>query len=534
MTVTTANSSSDVKSTYVSGPLCRAGTLAFYNSLQDAYLVRVLGEGYATASKQLTDGLSSPNNAGMLSAASDGARGNSVKAIIAEGTFHSHDVEYFPGDGTVGPYYLEFANLIGPFPGTGTDKNIVEVDEVAFIPVYTAGALIAGSVFIDIVNGSLTFYVSDAPTAYSQITVNIAYHTAKLTVVDGNTVYPAIDNLSDQAAIQAALSSNGLLHYTSDPIITHLPASGTYSLVGGDDGAAITSNDWDNAILALRDYIAEAQTGITAITLTQTSVDEGDGSYDLFSLAEGHCAEMEQDWEPCLWVLGADENADASDLIQIVSPHAHRNLIFVANPWGAERDPPRTNGWVALAAREAQITLGDDTGERSSLNAIMGMQGLLNPLRKATVRGLQNNRITCLVKENAAIFPNWSRTLGIDQQFADSVDNRTVNYILRMLYAISKQFYFKKNIPSVREDLRTSIAQQLNQLLEQYVAVKYILEVRGPGDKGYAYTDNSRIDIDLQVENVGHIKRIMINYGVGIIEDGSNVVYAPNIFSQSD
>ena len=534
MVVQTATSSSEVKNIFVSGPLCRDGALAFYNSLQDAYLVRVLGAGFATAELQLTDGLASPHNAGKLVAASSGDRGNSTKAIIAEGTFNSHDVEYFPGDGTVGPYYLEFANLVGPFPSTGTDKNVVEVDGIGFTPVYTVGSLAAGKVFIDTVNGSLQFYVGEAPAAYSQITTNIAYHTAKLTVVDGNTVYPAIDNLSDQAAIEAALSSNSLLNYISDPTITHLPVAGTYTLVGGDDGAAITSNDWDLAIQVLRDYVVEVRTGISAITLTQTSVDEGDGSYDLLSLAEGHCAEMEQDWEPCLWVLGAEENAAPEDLIQIVSSHAHRNLLFVANPWGAERDPPRTNGWVALAAREAQISLGDDTGERSSLNAIMGMQGLLNPLRKATVRGLQNNRITCLIKEDAGIFPNWSRTVAVDQQFQDAVDNRTVNFILRMLYAITKRFYFKKNIPAVREDLRTSIAQQLNLLLEQYVAVKYILEVRGPGDKGYTYTDNGRIDIDLQVENVGHIKRIMINYGVGIIEDGSNVVYAPQIYSQTE
>lgn len=530
MTVYGCTSSQQVKNTYISGPLCRAGQLAFYNSLQDAYMVRVLGSGYATASYQLVDGLG--NNAGLLSAASDGNRGNSAKLKIENGTFHSHDDEYFPGDGTVGPYYLEFADLIGPWPSSGTDKNSVTVDAVAFTPVYTVGGLTSGKVYVNTSAGSLTFYTGEAPSAYSNITVNIAYRTRKISVIDGSTTFPTIDNRSDQASIAAALADNSYVNYTADSTITHLPAIGTYSLAGGSDGAAITSNDWDLAIQALRDYLDVVQTGITAVTLTQTSVDDDDHSYDLLSLAEGHCAEMEQDWEPCLWVLGGQENETVADMIQIVSPHAHRNMIFVANPHGNERDPPRTNGWIALAAREAQIGLGDDTGERSSLNALMGMQGLLTTYRRDTVRGLQNNRITCLVKEDAGMFPNWSRTLGIDWQFADAVDNRTVNYILRMLYKICKQFYFKKNIPSVREDLKGSIAQELNNLLARYVAVKYILEVRGPGDAGYSYTDNGRVDINLQVENVGHIKRIYIDYGVGILEDGSNVVYAPNIYSQ--
>jgi len=58
--------------------------------------------------------------------------------------------------------------------------------------------------------------------------------------------------------------------------------------------------------------------------------------------------------------------------------------------------------------------------------------------------------------------------------------------------------------------------------------------VKGPGDRGYQYTDNSRVDVTLQVENVGHIKKIFVDYGVGIVEDGSNVVYAPNIFAQDE
>ena len=531
MEVIPMTSSQEVKSTYVAGPLARAGQIAFYNGLQQAYMVRVLGSGYASATYQLTDGLLSPDDAGLVTAASSGVTGNSISWVVAAGTFKAHDVEYFVGDGTVGPYYLEHCDLVGPWP-VASDANWVKVDAVAHTPVYAAEDLVAGKVYIDKTNGSLTFFAGEEPTAYSAITCDIAYNTRKITVTDGDYTYPAIDNLADTAAIEAAFKYSSVATYDADATNTHLPASGTYRLTGGLDGAAIDSSAWDDAIWVLRDYINEAKTGITAVTLTQASVTDGDGSYDLVSVCEGHASEMEQDWEPCLWVIGMDANEDESNMIQTVSSLSHRNLIVVANPWGAEQDPPRTNGWVALAAREAQISLGDDTGERSSLNALMGMQGLLNVYRKGTVQALQNNRLCVLVKEDAGLFPNWSRTVGWDWQFADAVDNRTINYVLRMLEAISKRYFFKKNTPDVRADFRRSIAIELNRLLASHIATKYILEVKGPGDAGYQYSDTGRVDITLQIENVGHIKRVFIDYGVGIIEDGANVVYAPNIYSQ--
>lgn len=534
MTVQAFTSSQEVTNTYEAGPLARAGQLAFFNSLQDGYFVRVLGSGYATASYQLKDSVVGQGNAGVLTALSSGSRGNSLRAVIEDGTFHAHDTEYFVGDGTVGPYYLLYDDLVGPWP-VASDRNWVKVDNVAKTIVYDVGSLGAGKVYVDTANGALTFYVSEEPTAYSYITVDIAYKTRKITLYDGSTVYPAVDVLGDTVAIEAAFKDSTPVTYNADATNTHMPAIGTYKLAGGSDGAAITVNDWDDAIWVLRDYLSEVRTGITAITLTQASVagspGTGDGSYDLLSLLEGHIAEMEQDWEPCLGIIGMDQNEDTSTAIRIVSSHAHRNLMVIANPWGGEQDPPRTCGWVALAAREAQISLGDDTAERSSLNAILGMQGLLTIYRKATIRGLQNNRLCVLIKEDG-IYPNWSRTVGVDWQFVDAVDNRTINYVLRMLIAISKRFYFKKNIPDIRSDFKRSIAIELNRLLAKYIAVKYILEVSGPGDRGYRYTDNGRVDVNLVIENVGHIKRIIIDYGVGIIEDGSNVVYAPNIYSQ--
>jgi hypothetical protein len=533
MEVVTMTSSQEATRTYKSGPLARAAQLSFYNGLQDAYCVRVLGTGYAAAEYQLTDGLSGDDDAGLLEARSDGVTGNSLSMTVATGTFKAHDVEYFIGDGTVGPYYLEHCDLVGPWPVSG-DANWVKVDNVARTIVYDVGDLGAGKVYVDTTNGAMTFYATEEPSAYSAITCDIAYNTRKLTLKDGSTTYPVIDNLADQDAIAAAFSTSPVISYTKDSANAHLPQTGTFRLEGGANGSTPDANTWDEAIWVLRDYVAEAKTGITAVTLTQASVTDGDGSYDMFSVAEGHATEMEQDWEPCLWVLGFDANESESDIIQMASPHSHRNFMLVANPWGGEQDPPRTNGWVALAAREASLPLGDDSAERSSLNSLKAMQGLLTTYRKGTVRALQNNRVIVLVKEDAGLFPNWSRTLASDWQFADAVDNRTINYILKMLKDVSEKYFFKKNTPEIRANFKSSIATELNRLLAKHIAVKYILDVKGPGDRGYQYTDNSRVDVTLQVENVGHIKKIFVDYGVGIVEDGSNVVYAPNIFAQDE
>jgi hypothetical protein len=541
MTVMGLRSSSEVKNTYVDGPLCRNGVLAFYQGLQDGYFIRLLGDGYATATKELTDKLSVPAITGTLVAADDGIRGNSARVKFEDGTFKSHDVEYFPGNGgdlAEGPYYLAQRDLVGPWP-VAVDKNTVKVNNVDYTLVYDQDNLTdPGLVYVDTNAGSLLFFEGDGPDTYDEIDVNIAYKTKKITVMDGSKTYPAIDNVSDQIKIEAVLAESTVVHYQANPLVTHMPANDTYVLAGGLNGGAIDADVWYEGYQILMQYLEMVKTGVTAVTLCKMSALD-DNSYDLLDFAEGCAAEMEQQWEPCLWVVGSEEadaidtSADVSKIIQIVSPHSHRNLLFVANPWGGEQNPPRTNGWVALAAREASLSLGDDSAERSSLNSLKAMQGLLTYYRKDTVRGFQNNRITCLVKEDAGLFPNWSRTVADDWQFRDAVDNRTINYVLRMLYAISKRFYFKKNIPPVRADYKQSIAQELNQLLKDYVIVKYILEVHGPGDKGYAYTDNGRVDVNLQIENVGHIKHIYINYGVGILQDSPNTVYAPEIFTQT-
>jgi hypothetical protein len=512
-------SSREVDSIYQSGPLREAGVLGFAQGLQAGYFVRVMGAGFETASADLNDGQSGDDEqpAGKINAANDGVVGNSAVAVIADGTFKAHDVEYFPGDGTAGPYYLKHHNLIGPSPATGGDKNWVTVNAVPFTCVYTAPELVSGTVYVNKATGSLTFFAGEEPSEYAEIECNIAYKTKKLTLLDGNARPEIYDNLTDQVAIEAATKYSIKAHYEADPVYTHLPVNGTYQLSGGADGAAITEDDWDEAIWVLRDKLAQTLTGTTTLTLC-TNMVEQDDSYDLIPVLDGHLREMEQEFMPCLGFIGMKQNEDESVAIQVTSNFSNRNLTIVANPWGGERQEPRTNGWVARAAIEASLPLGASAAERSSLNSIKGMMGLLNTYRKETVTALHNRRLDVLVKTDAGLFPYYARSTAYDWQFAECVDNRTVNYVLVALKYICDRYYFKKNTPNVRASFKTTLANVLNTLIQDEVVDRYTLEVDPvPGEKG-------QVKVHLQLENVGHIKQFIVDFDVGIVNEYGHAV----------
>jgi len=135
-------SSSLVKTLYESGPLKEAGELAFMQGAPNVYLVRVLGEGYATATSELKDSQTVPVKVGDLKAKSPGVRGNSLTYKIEDGDYLGTDVEIFSGDGTIGPYALARDDLVED------TSNFVKVDGVTKTIVYT-GEPTSGQVLVD-------------------------------------------------------------------------------------------------------------------------------------------------------------------------------------------------------------------------------------------------------------------------------------------------------------------------------------------------------------------------------------------------
>ncbi|MCX8207436.1 MAG: hypothetical protein N3G75_06350, partial [Methanothrix sp.] len=100
----------DARALYYSGDLKEAIELAFAQGAPVVYAVRVLGVGNKKASAVAKDG--GNRNVVTFKAVSEGIWGNSLTVRILDGDFKGTDVEIFPGDGTVGPYYLKMWDLL--------------------------------------------------------------------------------------------------------------------------------------------------------------------------------------------------------------------------------------------------------------------------------------------------------------------------------------------------------------------------------------------------------------------------------------
>lgn len=593
MTVVPLTSEGEVSDVFKSGPLQRAGRVAFAQGLPAGYFIRVLGGGYANAKKYVHDGLVATEtetfygggidgpydlgykcytqnvansvtvgtgdptpivytladlvtgkvyldqengtltfytgqgpeadelvtcslehygNLGAWESPNTGIGGNSAFAVVADGTFDARDVEEFPGDGSAGPYYLKFHDIIED------DENKVLVGNAERTIVYTALELGAGEVFVDKANGAVTFFAGEEPEETDAITVNVLYTSKKVTIHDGETAYPAIDNLNDLASIQAALVYNDIVNFTPDANTTHLPANGTYMLAGGDDGDAIDTADYATASDVLHQYIEDYLVNITSCVYCDNEI--AAGTYDLIPILAGKLNEAKTNFYPYMGFIGMVPNETVEHANAITSNFSNYELAVIVNPWDRTA-PERLDAAVARAAQEATAPLGTSCARRVSNMSIQGLsaQGLLNTYRRETVRALHNSRLDVLVKTNAGIFSFYGRNTSNVSQYMECVDVRTINYMTWVIKYYTDMFYFAKNTPSVRATFREDIANRLDALKADEVMDAYTLTVksgRSEGDKGL-------VRVKLEAENVGHIKRFIVDYYNGII---SNAVVA--------
>jgi len=447
-------------------------------------------------------------NVGTWSSPNDGITGNSAFVIVADGTFGSHDVEEFPGDGTAGPYYLQRANLVQ------NSENQVFVGNASKTIVYSPGDLASGKVYVNTSKGSLMFFAGEEPAETDAITVNVLYKTKKITIHDGEVAYPAIDNLNDLADLQAALIYNQIVNFTPDALATHLPANGTYSLAGGVDGAAVTADDYADAMDVLMEYLETTLTNVTTVVFCDNEIEEG--TYDLVPVMAGKLNEMKKNFYPAIGFIGMQPNEDSAHAIAVASNFSNYELVVVVNPWD-KTSPDRLDATVARAAQEATAPLGTSCARRVSNMSLQGLSayGLLNTYRRETVKALHNGRLDVLVKTNAGIFSFYGRNTSNVEQYKECVDVRTINYMIWVIKYITDQFYFAKNTPSERATLKSDIANVLDRLKSDEVMDAYTLAVtsgRPEGNKGL-------VRVKLEAENVGHIKQFVVDYYNGIIAD---------------
>jgi len=591
MTVMPLTSSYETNMYFRSGPLARAGQVAFAQGLPAGYFLRVMGAGHSQARKYLHDGLTISEtgsffgdgtvgpyplpskcyiedvansvtvgvttytivydladlstgevyldkengtltfytgegpasdesvahtlkhygNLGVALSPNSGIIGNAGYMVIGDGTFHAHDVEEFPGDGTVGPYALKFHNIIQD------DDNWVKVNNVARGIVYSPGSLGAGKVYVDTATGGLTFFAGEEPQDRTDsITCNLKYKTKKITIYDGEKMYPAIDNLVDLVAIQAALMYNPVATFTADALATHLPANGTYKLVGGSDGAAITSQDYADAMDVLFEYIETTMVNVTSCVFCANTVDEGE--YDLIPVLAGKLNEAKRNFYPFMGFIGLNPNEDPGRAIAMVSNFANYELGVVMNPWDVTT-PYRLDAAVARAAQEATAPLGTSCARRVAAMSLQGLSeyGLLNTYRRETVKALHNGRLDVLVKTDAGIFTFYGRNTAKEEQYRECVDVRTINYMTWVIKYITDKYYFAKNTPSVRATFREDLAVVLDRLVSEEVMDAYTLGVRSGRPEG----NKGLVRVKLEAENVGHIKQFVVDYYNGIIESAT-------------
>ncbi len=479
------------------GDLYYQGTFAFGQGVTTIYFVRILGANYAAATVNAVDGAGTV--CGAFNATSDGITGNSLSVEVTNGLFDTYDAESFAGDGTVGPYALIKDDLV-----QDTTHNWVKVDNVAKTIVYTAPAD-PGEVYVNTSTGTLTFGSTVAKT--SNITCSIRCKTRKITIRDGENTPITIDVIRDQVGLEAALMYNDNITYEPVDTITHLPAIGTYTLVGGVDGDPIDSDDWYSALQLLMDEMEESGTGTTTVALCDYECEQG--THDLIPVLDLWLTEMESNYMPCLGFIGLEPNIAEADAVALASNFGNRLLSIVVNPWD-NTSGNRRNGAVARAATEARVGLGESAAQ--AMNCMRGMNGLLNTYRKPTVKTLHNNGLDVLVKRGGVIVPYMGRSVAKDWAFIRCVDNRTVNAMIVAIKYITDQFYFRKNTPGERSSLKRSIAAVLDEQVALENIRVYTLRVeRVP-------TDPNRVNIFLEMENIGHMEFFYVKFDVGILD----------------
>jgi hypothetical protein len=483
---------SDAKSLYYSGDLKEAIELGFGQGVPVIYAVRVLGSGYAKATLNVDDGLTPATNSGTINAVSEGAWGNAVVVKIEDGDYNATDVEIFPGDGTVGPFALQHLNLVE------SSANYVKVDGVPRNIVYTEGALAAGKAYVNKTDGTITFYAGEGPAATSLISASIKYKTKKITLTDNEST-EVFNNIKDLVFLESALEKSTLVRFTPAAGSTHLPENQNTTLASGSDGSAITTDDWEDALELLGNTITPTTVAITGYEVTPAS-------YDLVPVLDAWLTYMARLFKPCLGFVAAKENETVANLLELASGYNNQQLSIVGNGW--DQSTPRRNLAVARAAKEAAVALGESTAD--PINSLNGVNDLLTTFNQDEMDALTRGGVDVIQKQRG-IKPYVGISTATDWQFMRCVDNRTINWVIVAAKFITDGFYHKRRTAQTLNSVKASIdamleEQKILQNIERYATGVF------PDS-----TDTGRVNIELLMQNIGHIERFRAVMGVGIL-----------------
>lgn len=487
---------------YGAGELYEAAGVAFAQGAGTVYCVRVGPADAVAASADLNDGQTPGVKVATLKFRGEGIAGNSTVYELRTGTNKATDVERFAGDGTVGPYKLDVWDIVED------TKNSIKVGSTTKTIVYAQGDLAAGKVFVDKTTGEITFYVGEAPTAADLIVCSLLYNTRRLILKDENGIQEDWDNIRSLVDMQSQLDQSLICELVPEAGQTHLPKTYTpAALTDGSDGTAITTTDHLNALDALGEEI-------TPTTVALCSYEVSAGTYDLHPVAEGWATNMAKQLKPCMVFVPTKAMEDKDVLENQAAGYNNRHFVICGNSWDCSATPK--NLAVARAAKEAALARGESAAYAG--NSMNGIDGLLKIFKDTEVDHLTRAGVDICIMKGAVGAPRGIRpylgvTTSTEWQFARTVDNRTINYIILAVKYITDQYYHRRRSSRVLSSLKASIVGILEEEKEIGNIEGYAVEVKAPAN------DLARVDIDLQLQCIGHIERFHVLMQVGIMSN---------------
>ena len=99
-----------------------------------------------------------------------------------------------------------------------------------------------------------------------------------------------------------------------------------------------------------------------------------------------------------------------------------------------------------------------------------------------------------------------------------TVDNRTINWVILATKYITDQYYHERRTKTVLTALKGSLASVFEEQVELENIRTYSLSVSAHA------IDTGRVDIDMKMENIGHIERFRVLMQVGVMPGGGFTV----------
>jgi len=513
MTALGVSSGAEALAYFRSGDLYTASRQAFNNGVNQAYLIRPLGLGYARASLIANDSQSPGVKAGTWLATSHGNWGNGPVITVDEGDTAFTDVEVFKGNGTVGPYKLKFDNLETDPVHLAT--NYVRVGGTDKTPVYDTDDLGAGKVFIDTTEGSVLFYSNEGPKDTDQISLAVKVKSIKVTMQDGQNRPEVYNNIKNQVMLAAKTKYSAIAVWEPDITNTHLPKPGVTSrMTGGSDGAAITLDDWQSCF----DIAMNLPGGIVPDVACITSYEVEEGSDDLVAMLDAYLNAMADKFKWLRGFIAVDPTASKGELLELASGYNNMFLTIGGNYYN------ETGVCIvgAVAGKCASLELASSMADE--LNVLNGVGGVIYQFNDSEVEELTENGIDVLIKESADLMDSNNLTsrgvrpyAGIstnsDGNFKLDVDVRTICWNVRALKSITDQFYHKRltkeNLGRIKGAVTLMIEQEKN---EKILDTGEIFVVKDSQDK-------DKVNNEFWIQPVGHILRFHTTMFIGYYSD---------------